>query len=68
MRIILSCGHKVDSFEDEYTVAVKEWTREDTRAIAYKSVCGKCRREYRQNNQILDTMADEQEWLHEQEK
>jgi hypothetical protein len=63
MTIILSCGHKVDDMDDALDVATKEWSRECTPAIGYKSICAECYDTYESNGNILHTEQDEINYL-----
>lgn len=62
--ITLSCGHTIDSFdEDYYDVMVKEYTREHNKCIVYKSVCSYCYDDYKIHNEILETEELANHWL-----
>jgi len=63
MTTILSCGHREDDEDRQYNVMTKEWSREYTKAVAYKCVCLYCFDEYERNNEILYTDNDAYEWL-----
>jgi hypothetical protein len=71
MSIIASCGHKVQEIEDTYNIATKEWTiGEDgwQKAIGYKTVCKDCYEEYKKNGALIDSEAEEFDWLHNKEE
>lgn len=61
--IILSCGHREDDFERHYNIMTKEWTRENTKAVAYKCVCFSCFRLYEKQGELIYTDKDAMEWL-----
>ena len=70
MSIIASCGHKVQEIEDCYNIATKEWDINEEgwcKAVAYKSVCKDCHENYKKNDAICETEAEEFEWLHNKE-
>jgi len=71
MSIRASCGHEVQEIEDTYNIATKEWEiNEDgwQKAVAYKSVCKDCYEEYKKNDAILSSEAEEFDWLHNKEE
>lgn len=63
MTIILSCGHAVDDFSDEQMVAVKDYSKDWSRAVAYRTVCKECLKAYQDEDAILYTEEAEMEWL-----
>jgi hypothetical protein len=63
MTVILSCGHREDDFDRHYNVMTKEWTRENTKAVAYKCVCFHCLMEYEKDKTILNTDDEALQWL-----
>lgn len=63
MSVILSCGHREDDFDKHYNIMTKEWTRENTKAVGYKSVCFFCFRFYEENNELFYTDKEALEWL-----
>jgi hypothetical protein len=66
MGITASCGHKVKEIEDTYQIATKEWTIGEegwTKAIGYKSVCYSCKKDYEENNEVLNNEQEENHWL-----
>ena len=66
MSIIATCGHKVEDIEETHNISTKEWEIDHEgwhKAIAHKSVCETCYQEYKKNNAILETEAEETDWL-----
>jgi len=63
MTIIASCGHKVEDFDDLHNIAVKEYVRDWSNAVAYRSVCKECLEFYKKENLLLNTEKEELEWL-----
>jgi hypothetical protein len=62
--ITLSCGHTIKSYEEDYyDIMVKDYTREGTKAIAYKSVCSECYDDYKVHNEILETEDLAEIWI-----
>jgi rRNA maturation endonuclease Nob1 len=71
MSIIATCGHTVQEIEDTLDIATKEWTiNEDgwQKAIGYKTVCKTCYQEYKKNGALIDSEAEEFDWLHNKEE
>ena len=62
--ITLSCGHREDDFDKHYSIMTKEWSREHTKAVGYKSVCLSCFRNYEKSGELLYTDKEAMEWLH----
>ena len=70
MSIILTCGHRVEEIEDGIQIATKEWTIDEDgwqKAIGYKSVCKDCYEEYKKNDALIDSEAEEFDWLQNKE-
>jgi hypothetical protein len=65
MSVILSCGHREDDFDKHYNIMTKEWSRENTKAVGYKSVCLSCYKQYEMNGELLYTDDESMEWLRE---
>lgn len=61
--IILSCGHPESNFDKHHNVMIKEWTRENTKAVGYLTVCLSCYKEYENDAQILYSDKEAMEWL-----
>lgn len=66
-KIILSCGHEVDDFDDGYEVMVKATDRRNEKAIAFMVVCAKCVNEYRENGELLEHENAANDWLMKEE-
>ena len=64
MTIILSCGHKVEDFDDEIHGAVADYARDNTRAISYMALCKQCYDEYEKDGMILHDEGEENKWLY----
>lgn len=63
MSVILSCGHREDDFDKHYSIMTKEWSREHTKAVGYKSVCLSCFRLYEKSGELIYTDKDALKWL-----
>jgi hypothetical protein len=63
MATILSCGHREDDEDRQFNVMTKEWSREHTKAVAYKCVCLHCLMEYEKEKIILNTDDEAWQWL-----
>ena len=63
MTIIASCGHKVEDFDDLHDIAVREYSKDFSNAVAYKSVCRECLDWYYKQNLLLKNEKEELEWL-----
>lgn len=61
--IILSCGHREDNFDRHYNIMSKEWTRENKRAVGYKTVCLHCFKMYEKENLMLHSDEEADRWL-----
>ena len=46
MSVILSCGHREDDFDKHYSIMTKDWSRENTKAVGYRTVCLSCYKLY----------------------
>jgi hypothetical protein len=64
MSVILSCGHREDDFDKHYNIMTKEWSRENTKAVGYKTVCLSCFRDYEKEGLLLYNDKECMEWLH----
>jgi len=62
--IILSCGHPESNFDNHYSVMTKEWSRENTKAVGYQSVCLSCYKEYEKHKLLLYSDTEAMEWIH----
>jgi len=63
MTDIFTCGHKAEDEEDGFTISTKAYTRENNRAVDYRTVCNKCYQVYEMEDLILLGEADEAKWL-----
>jgi hypothetical protein len=63
MSVILSCGHREDDFEKHYSIMTKEWSREYSKAVGYRTICLSCYRAYEKTGELLYTDKDAMEWL-----
>ncbi len=61
--IILSCGHREDDFDHHYSIMTKEWSRENTKAVGYKTVCHTCVKMYEKLGELLYTDEEAMQWL-----
>lgn len=64
MSVILSCGHREDDFDKHYSIMTKDWSRENTKAVGYRTVCHACYKLYETADQLLYTDEEAMEWLH----
>lgn len=63
MSVILSCGHREDNFDKHYSIMTKDWSRENTKAIGYKTVCLYCYEQHEMHDELLYTDAEAMEWI-----
>ena len=63
MTITASCGHKVDDIDDLHNVSVREYARDWSNAVSYKSVCQECLDWNYKQNLLLKNEKEELEWL-----
>jgi len=63
MSVILSCGHREDDFDQHYPVMTKDWSRENTKAIGFKTVCINCHINYAKDDLLLYTDEEAMQWL-----
>ena len=64
--VILSCGHREDDFDKHHSIATKDWTiGEDgwQKSICYQTVCETCYKEHQVEGSILESEAEEIQWL-----
>jgi hypothetical protein len=59
----LSCGHIVDSMDDSVAVTHMDYTKEGSRAVAYKNVCCVCFQNYKKENTVFYSDNDAMKWL-----
>ena len=66
MTIIATCGHKLKESEGMgTTIAVKDYSKDGSRAVAWITVCDKCLKWYKRKKLILKTEKEENKWLQE---
>jgi hypothetical protein len=65
MSVILSCGHREDDFDRHYNIMTKEWSRENTKAISYKTVCLHCYEQSEMHGEVLYTDEEAMQWIKE---
>ncbi len=63
MRIILTCGHAVDSLDAGYTLMTKAADRNGEKAVSHRLVCADCHSGYKAQGQTFETEAQAQKWL-----
>ena len=63
MSVIFTCGHKAKEDEDGHTISTKAYTRENNKAIDYRTVCDNCYRIYDEEDMILYGEAAIEKWL-----
>ncbi len=61
--IILSCGHREDDFDKHHSVMTKEWSRDNTKAVGYKTVCFSCFKQYEKDGELLYNDSEALHWL-----
>jgi hypothetical protein len=63
MTTIFTCGHKAEEGEDGFTISTKAYSRDNNRAVDYRTVCNKCYQVYEEEDLILFGEAAEAKWL-----
>ena len=63
MTVIFTCGHKAEDDEDGWTISTKAYTRENKRAVDYRTVCNRCYHVYETEGLVLYGEADVKEWF-----
>ena len=63
MTTIFTCGHKAEEEEDGFTISTKAYSRDNNRAVDYRTVCEKCYYVYEEEGLILFGEAAEAKWL-----
>jgi len=63
MSIILSCGHREDNFDRHYNIMTKEWSKDNTKAVGYSTVCLHCLEQREMHGDVLYTDEDAFNWL-----
>jgi hypothetical protein len=63
MTVIFTCGHKAKDDEDGWTISTIAYTRENNRAVDYRTVCDNCYRIYEEEDMILFGEAAIEKWL-----
>ena len=63
MTTIFTCGHKANDDENGWTISTKAYTRENNRAVDYRTVCNNCYQVYEIEDLILFGEAAEEKWL-----
>jgi len=64
MSVTASCGHKLTKEEGlGTTIAVKDQSKDGSKAIGYPTVCNKCLKWYRKNKLELKTEKEQERWL-----
>lgn len=61
--IILSCGHQVEDMDGSFPVIIKEYARDGSRALAYKSVCLTCKKLYEKEKALFPNQRSAYAWL-----
>lgn len=65
-KMVGTCGHELPDVwwaSAESYVAIKDETREGQRAVSVNHVCPECKARYEEQNLVLKTEKEEQEWL-----
>ena len=64
MTTIFTCGHRAKNEDDEgHAIATKAYTRENNRAVDYRTVCNNCYHVYEMEELVLFGEADVAKWL-----
>ena len=66
MTAIFTCGHKANDDVYGWTISTKAYTRENNRAVDYRTVCNNCYHVYEEEDLILFGEAAEEKWLNEE--
>jgi hypothetical protein len=65
MSLIFTCGHKGTPDDNGFTISSKAFTRENNKAVDYRTVCRQCYNFYEAEDLILFGEAAEEKWLNE---
>lgn len=64
MSIIATCGHELTEHEGlGTTIAIKDYSRDGSRAISYPTLCDKCLKWYRKKKLELKTKQEQRKWF-----
>jgi len=64
MTTIFTCGHKAKNEDDGgHAISTIAYTRENNRAVDYRTVCDNCYRIYEEEDMILFGEAAIEKWL-----
>ena len=63
MTVIFTCGHKAKEDEDGHIISTKAYSRENNRAVDYRTVCDNCYQVYENEDLVLFGEADVAKWL-----
>ena len=63
MSVIFTCGHVAKEDEDGHTISTKAYTRENNRAVDYRTVCNNCYHVYDSEDLILYNDDAVKMWL-----
>ena len=64
MTTIFTCGHKAKDVDDEgHAITTKAYTRENNKAIDFRTICDNCYRIYEEEDMILFGEAAIEKWL-----
>lgn len=63
MPIILSCGHELKDQEEGWSIATKEYSKDWSRAVSYRTVCKTCHEWYEKEDLVLHTQQEEFDWI-----
>ena len=56
-----TCRHEI---EEEKTIAIKDFSKDGSRVVAYVTLCNKCLKLYSDNNLELKTKQEQRCWLY----
>ena len=61
--IHLTCGHRVNSFQESHHVFIQSWDREHQRTVSSEVICDNCFEIYKGIGIIFETEESALKWL-----
>lgn len=69
MSVTATCGHELTDEEGMgFMIAIKDYSRDGSRAISYPSLCTKCFKRCAKSDELLANKTEEEEWLNNEIK
>lgn len=62
MSVIATCGHDITDDKGIF-VGIKDHDREGNRVVSFPVLCKECYRMYVENDLVLPTEQDQEDWL-----